>query len=213
MSAGSAPLGLPRKIVPGVGQLRVHHALLVWASDRHSPALALHLLPRARRMLRCLIALFTQSSFNATGIRAHVLSLYRHPKLVDLSTGEVVHVWSELQSGLQVASIMLGVDGEAKPPPMAFDPALKRFAIRERRHRHPDRVQTFRGRCGVVAIHGCRLRQRPSLSRSVLSNNSCYVSAMPGIGQATLENKVPKSARYALSNEHDIHFCFGSQSA
>ncbi len=59
----------------------------------------------------------------------YVLSLYRHPKLVDLSTGEVVHMWSELQSGLQVGSIMLGVDGEAKPPPMAFDPATKRFAI------------------------------------------------------------------------------------
>ena len=51
-----------------------------------------------------------------------MLSLYRHPKLVDLSTGEVVHVWSELRSGLQVGSIMFQFDGDAKPPPMAFDP-------------------------------------------------------------------------------------------
>ena len=29
--------------------------------------------------------------------KRHVLSLYRHPKLIDLSTGDVVHVWSELQ--------------------------------------------------------------------------------------------------------------------
>ena len=59
----------------------------------------------------------------------HVLSLYRHPKLIDLSTGQVVHVWTELQSGLQDGSIVWGLEGEAKPPPMAFDPAGKRFAI------------------------------------------------------------------------------------
>ena len=61
--------------------------------------------------------------------KRYVLSLYRHPKLVDLSTGEVVHVWTELQSGLQVGSIIWQLDGEAKPPPMAFNPATKRFAI------------------------------------------------------------------------------------
>jgi hypothetical protein len=61
--------------------------------------------------------------------KRHIFSLYRHPKLIDLSTGEVVHVWTELQSGLQDGSIMLGLEGEAKPPPMAFDPAGKRFAI------------------------------------------------------------------------------------
>ncbi|WP_206073690.1 hypothetical protein [Mesorhizobium sophorae] len=58
-----------------------------------------------------------------------VLSLYRHPKLIDLSTGKIVHVWTELQSGLQDGSIMWGLDGDAIPPPMAFDPATKRFAI------------------------------------------------------------------------------------
>jgi hypothetical protein len=59
----------------------------------------------------------------------YLLSLYRHPKLVDLSTGKVIHVWSELQSGLQDGSIMGQLDDEAKPPPMAFDPASSRFAI------------------------------------------------------------------------------------
>jgi hypothetical protein len=58
-----------------------------------------------------------------------VLSLYRHPKLVDLSTGKVIHVWTELQSGLQDGSIIWGLDGDARPPPMAVDPAGKRFAI------------------------------------------------------------------------------------
>lgn len=59
--------------------------------------------------------------------KRHVLALYRHPKLVDLSTGKVIHVWSELQSGLQDGSIIL--DEDAKPPPMVFDPTNKRFAI------------------------------------------------------------------------------------
>lgn len=61
--------------------------------------------------------------------KRHVLSLYRHPKLVDLSTGKVVHVWTELQSGIQHGSILWNLDGDAKPPPMAFDPANHRFAI------------------------------------------------------------------------------------
>lgn len=58
-----------------------------------------------------------------------VLSFYRHPKLVDLSTGKVVHVWTELRSGLQDGSIVWALDGDTKPPPMAFDPATNRFAI------------------------------------------------------------------------------------
>jgi hypothetical protein len=61
--------------------------------------------------------------------KRHVLSLYRHPKLVDLSTGKVIHVWSELQSGLQDGSIVWHLDGDAKPPPMAFDRTNNRFAI------------------------------------------------------------------------------------
>jgi hypothetical protein len=59
--------------------------------------------------------------------RHHVLSLYRHPKLIDLSSAQVLYVWTELDSGLQNSSIMLNND--AKPPPMAFDPVRGRFAI------------------------------------------------------------------------------------
>jgi len=61
--------------------------------------------------------------------KRHVLSLYRHPKLIDLSTGDVVHVWTELQSGLQDCPIIWSLAGEAKPPPMALDPQGNRFAI------------------------------------------------------------------------------------
>jgi hypothetical protein len=62
----------------------------------------------------------------------HILSLYRHPKLIDLSTGKVLHVWTELHSGLQNSSIVWGLKEEAKPPPMAFDPASSRFAMADR---------------------------------------------------------------------------------
>jgi hypothetical protein len=59
----------------------------------------------------------------------HVLSLYRHPKLIDLVAGTVSHVWTELRSGRQTSSIIWGLKDDAKPPPMAFDQTGKRFAI------------------------------------------------------------------------------------
>lgn len=61
--------------------------------------------------------------------RGHVLSLYRHPKLIELSTGKVLHVWPELASGRQDGSIMLGLGEDAMPPAMAFDRSGGRFAI------------------------------------------------------------------------------------
>lgn len=61
--------------------------------------------------------------------RRYLLSLYRHPKLIDLSTGKVIHVWTELQSGLQDGSIISHLNDDTKPPPMAFDAANNRFAI------------------------------------------------------------------------------------
>jgi hypothetical protein len=61
--------------------------------------------------------------------KRYVLSLYRHPKLVDLTTGKVIHVWTELQSGLQDGSIVWHLDEDARPPPTAFDQASNRFAI------------------------------------------------------------------------------------
>jgi hypothetical protein len=62
----------------------------------------------------------------AVGAR-HVLSLYRHPKLIDVSTGKVLHVWTELRSGLQDGSIVWGLKEHEKPPPMAFDSARNRL--------------------------------------------------------------------------------------
>ena len=62
----------------------------------------------------------------------HVLSLYRHPKLIDVSTAQVVHVWTDLCSGLQHGSVIWGLKEDEKPPPMAFDPASSRFAIAHR---------------------------------------------------------------------------------
>jgi len=64
--------------------------------------------------------------------RHHVLSLYRHPKLIDLSSAQVLHVWTELASGLQNSSITWGLKEDAKPPPMAFDPISGRFGIADR---------------------------------------------------------------------------------
>jgi hypothetical protein len=64
--------------------------------------------------------------------RHHVLSLYRHPKLIDLSGAHALHVWTELASGLQGSSITWGLKDEAKPPPMCFDPVSGRFAMTDR---------------------------------------------------------------------------------
>jgi hypothetical protein len=61
--------------------------------------------------------------------RHHVLSLYRHPKLIDLSTAKVLYAWTELASGVQSSSIIWGLKDDQKPPPMAFDPPRGRFAI------------------------------------------------------------------------------------
>ena len=62
----------------------------------------------------------------------HVLSLYRHPKLIDLSSAQVLHVWTELASGLQNSSIIWHLKDAAKPPPMGFDAVIGRLAIADR---------------------------------------------------------------------------------
>jgi hypothetical protein len=54
----------------------------------------------------------------------HVLSLFGHPKMIDLRDGHVVHEWHQLNSGSQLSSL-----SQSAPPPMAFDPSGKRFAI------------------------------------------------------------------------------------
>ena len=59
----------------------------------------------------------------------HVLALYRHPRLINLENGQIVHTWSELNSGHQVGSILWHLKVDEMPPPMAYDPASQRFAI------------------------------------------------------------------------------------
>jgi hypothetical protein len=82
----------------------------------------------SRTCLRSLEVAEPPGTIMALGKR-YVFSLYRHPKLIDLSTGDVVRVWTELQSGLQDGAIIWSLEGEAKPPPMALDAQGKRFAI------------------------------------------------------------------------------------
>jgi hypothetical protein len=55
-----------------------------------------------------------------------VVGFYKHPKLISLASGEVVHRWNDLASGEQTSSI---VWHHEKIPPLAFDVANKRFAV------------------------------------------------------------------------------------
>lgn len=59
--------------------------------------------------------------------KRHVLSLYRHPKLIDLETGAIVHAWPDIESGLTLDSISATL--REYDPPMAFDRIRNRFAI------------------------------------------------------------------------------------
>jgi len=56
----------------------------------------------------------------------HVVAFYHHPRLIRLSDGHVEYEWPSIDSGLQTSSI---VEQIPPPPPMAFDPARRRFAI------------------------------------------------------------------------------------
>ncbi len=55
---------------------------------------------------------------------AHVLSLYRHPKLISIETGRTEREWPELKTGDQTSSII-----RESPPPVAFDPKTRRLAV------------------------------------------------------------------------------------
>jgi hypothetical protein len=55
-----------------------------------------------------------------------VVSFHEHPKLIEISSGEVMQRWPEISSGRQNSSI---IGHEAPIPPMAFDPANRRFAV------------------------------------------------------------------------------------
>jgi hypothetical protein len=56
----------------------------------------------------------------------HVVAFYHHPRVISLRTGQVLHTFDTLNTGLQAGSIALGVsDGR---PPLALDPGHLRFA-------------------------------------------------------------------------------------
>ncbi|MGO9492947.1 MAG: hypothetical protein ACLPZY_11730 [Terracidiphilus sp.] len=55
-----------------------------------------------------------------------VISFHGHPKAIDLATGNVVHVWDQINSGRQIGSIELG---EPPPPVMALNPRKGMFAV------------------------------------------------------------------------------------
>jgi hypothetical protein len=57
----------------------------------------------------------------------HAVAFHGHPRLIDVADGRVVEEWSELSCGRQIGSIH--VPGAESPPPMAFDPANRRFAL------------------------------------------------------------------------------------
>lgn len=56
-----------------------------------------------------------------------VVSFYGHPRLLEISTGQIVEEWPDILSGRQNSSI--AVPGEAPPPAMAFDLENARFAV------------------------------------------------------------------------------------
>jgi hypothetical protein len=140
------PLDLPSSFNPGLAEASSacwldddHIAIAASAEPDHNNvkgAAEPHLRPRGLAIYDvanqiCLQAFQLDEPLGtilAIGKR-YILSLYRHPKLVDLSTGKIVHVWTELQSGLQDSSIIFQLENDAKPPPMAFDQANGRFAI------------------------------------------------------------------------------------
>ena len=55
----------------------------------------------------------------------HVLGFYLHPTLVELSTGRVVHRWTDLDTGPRLGS----TSSFHSLPPLALDPKRRRFAV------------------------------------------------------------------------------------
>lgn len=55
----------------------------------------------------------------------HVVSFYEHPRLWDLVSGEMIHEWTEIDSGNQTSSITHG----KKMPSIAIDAENRRFAV------------------------------------------------------------------------------------
>lgn len=58
----------------------------------------------------------------------HVVTFYEHPRLRLVETGEALAEWADIATGRETGSIF-GWAGSEKAPPMAFDPAHRRFAV------------------------------------------------------------------------------------
>jgi hypothetical protein len=56
----------------------------------------------------------------------HVVSFFEHPTLLELKTGRAVERWTDISTGTQCSSIMHHLP---KLPPLAMDPAGRRFAV------------------------------------------------------------------------------------
>jgi hypothetical protein len=54
------------------------------------------------------------------------VGFYESPKVFDITTGQVVHRWSDISSGTQTSSIIHHLKGL---PPVACDPVGRRFAV------------------------------------------------------------------------------------
>jgi len=57
---------------------------------------------------------------------SHLVSFYRHPRIISLDSGEVVASWEDLATGNQVSSIRAQ---DSKIIPIALDPQNYRFAV------------------------------------------------------------------------------------
>lgn len=118
--------------------------------------------------------------------RHHVLSLYRHPKLIDLTTGEVLHTWADLSWGLQNGSIVYGLKDDAKPPPMAFDPVGNRFAIAE-----SDRITVIAFDLAALAADAVRGAVEPSgraFDRRKHERHGRHIFMLPSASAASRTN-------------------------
>ena len=57
----------------------------------------------------------------------HIVSFFKHPKIVELGTGKIIHRWPAIDSGAQSSCLLM--DQANLPPPIALDPTNRRFAI------------------------------------------------------------------------------------
>jgi hypothetical protein len=60
----------------------------------------------------------------------HVVGFYDHPKLIEITSGRVLDRWPEVKTGQQNSSILWH---KSLPPPLAMDPANRRFAVADER--------------------------------------------------------------------------------